>query len=50
MPGHQQRDLPKHVIVSGFASEAERVAFLFGRYQTLTSMLPRTGGDKRRRK
>jgi hypothetical protein len=28
--------------VKGFKSEAERVAFLFGRYQALTSLLPET--------
>ena len=33
-----------------FASEAERVAFLFGRYQALTSMLPGTDGSRRLRK
>lgn len=33
-----------------FASEAERVAFLFARYQTLTSMLPVAKPGTRRRK
>lgn len=33
-----------------FASEAERVAFLFGRYQALVSLLPKSDTGKRRRK
>ncbi|MHB1074424.1 class I SAM-dependent DNA methyltransferase [Thiobacillus sp.] len=32
---------------SGFNSDAERVAFLFARYQTLTSLLPQTAPKKR---
>lgn len=33
----------------GFASEAERVAFLFGEYQRLTSLLPVQSATRRRR-
>ena len=46
---HQKLDaaVDKAYGKSGFKSDAERVAFLFARYQTLTSLLPQTAPKKR---
>ena len=46
---HQKLDaaVDKTYGKSGFKSDAERVAFLFARYQALTSLLPQTAPKKR---
>lgn len=44
------KDLDKAYGRKSFASEAERVAFLFQRYQTLTSLLPKASAKVRGRK
>lgn len=49
LKAHQKLDaaVDKAYGKSGFKSDAERVAFLFARYQTLTSLLPQTAPKKR---
>ncbi|MDP2110497.1 MAG: N-6 DNA methylase [Thiobacillus sp.] len=52
LKAHQKLDaaVDKAYGKSGFKSDAERVAFLFARYQTLTSLLPQTAAKKRTNK
>jgi len=52
LKAHQKLDaaVDKAYGKTGFKSDAERVAFLFQRYQALTSLLPQTAARKRIRK
>ena len=52
LKAHQKLDaaVDKAYGKSGFKSDAERVAFLFQRYQALTSLLPQAAPKKRARK
>lgn len=52
LKAHQKLDavVDKAYGKTGFKSDAERVAFLFQRYQALTSLLPQTAARKRVRK